>query len=145
MMHFYRKKLVGGVVIVVNELAQAIRFIPHLKLMVVLLMLLVGGNAEAAEKKLPNNFWLRCHTLDGIPVVKHLINIDRNKKIANYKLPGVGKLLVCKDNKDEVLLKRNCKKGIDGITFNKWDGSLFLGFRRAMCQILTKDQKPLYC
>ena len=63
-------------------------------------------------------------------------------KVGEIKIPYVDNTLkICKEDKEEILFKRDCKKGLDEFSFNKWDGS----FKESKpCKILNVNQKALY-
>ena len=67
--------------------------------------------------------------------------IEKNK-IGEIKIPYVDNTLkICKENNEEIFLKRDCEKGLDEFSFNKWDGS----FKKSKpCKILNINQKPMY-
>ena len=69
-----------------------------------------------------------------------LVKIDRKYKFGHIKIPYLdNRLKICKEDSEEIFLKRDCKDGIDEFSFNKWNGS-FKGSKP--CEILDINQNP---
>ena len=97
------------------------------------------GNTQL---ELPEIFFIKCdgHTIN--LNISWLVKVDRKNKTGEIKIPYVDNTLkICKEDNEQIFLKRDCKNGYDEFSFNKWDGS----FKKSKpCKILDVNQKPFY-
>lgn len=111
-------------------------------LLITLFLILPQTLVGQSQRDLPNVFFIKCEGQISNLGVSWLVKIDRKNKFGEIKIPYVDNTLkICKEDKEEILFKRDCKNGLDEFSFNKWDGS----FKKSKpCKILNVNQKPLY-
>ena len=104
------------------------------------------------QRKLPDVFFIKCELKVPMYGNSWLIKIDRKNKRSEFKTPVIDNdFKICKEDIDQILIKKDCtEKQPNEFKFNKWNGSISLraSFRdmvsKKSCEILDKNQKPLY-
>ena len=118
-----------------------------ISLFLILPQTLVGQS----QRELPNEFFMKCE----IQILNYgkswLFKVDRKNKTSEVKTPMVNNdFKICKEDEDQIIIKRNCSEVLNEFKFNKWNGSLLFDgpFGNSMskkpCDILSIKQKPLY-